>query len=716
MGELLDSIKEMFTLPVHNQILVFSILLILILLSSVFLKRLRVPGIIILIISGLVFGPHGIGLIEQNQAIDLFSTIGLLYIMFIVGLDLDLNDFRIHRSKSILHGILTFSIPMLAGFVVSRYVLGMSSMGSMLVACVFATHTLISYPIASKMEVVKDVSVAVTVGGTIITDTAALILLALLLGHSSGHVGWEFALRMLLSGIVLFLTIFKLFPWVLKLFFRRFENEKGAHFILVLAIMFMSSFLAQLGGFEPIIGAFLAGLAVNKMIPSTSALMNRIAFIGNTLFIPFFIINVGLMMDFRSVIGDWWVILISLVLTAAALLSKWGAAFITQKLFNMTAIQRQLMFGLSGSHAAITIAVILVGVRAGFISEDVLNAAVVLILLTCTVSAVLTERASRKLALQMNKHLEASDNLSDDESNARNKYMPSVENILVTISLEVVFERLIDFALMIRDKKSTRPLLVGTVLLNDEGAENKVRATRESLKKYVKEASAVEIPLNVMTTLDYNMSGGIVRLTKEAMADIIVMGWPRKMGFLDKLLGANAGGVVGNTNKTVFMCKLTKQLILHKRIVLIVPPYAEYEAGFSIWFEKVLKLSRELTLPILMLSNEQTYSAIKKVYARKMAKFSHSEFDKWDSFLTLKRVINETDLIIVVSARPGSASYKEELEQVPIELEIRFVKNDGVVIYPQHGAQNKIQGLEAAPTLQLRNIGRGLSGMLKGGN
>jgi nucleotide-binding universal stress UspA family protein len=452
------------------------------------------------------------------------------------------------------------------------------------------------------------------------------------------------------------------------------------------------------------------------MIPSTSALMNRIAFIGNTLFIPFFIINVGLMMDFRSVIGDWWVILISLVLTAAALLSKWGAAFITQMLFNMTAIQRQLMFGLSGSHAAITIAVILVGVRAGFISEDVLNAAVVLILLTCTVSAVLTERASRKLALQMNKHLEASDNLSDDESNARNKYMPSVENILVTISLEVVFERLIDFALMIRDKKSTRPLLVGTVLLNDEGAENKVRATRESLKKYVKEASAVEIPLNVMTTLDYNMSGGIVRLTKEAMADIIVMGWPRKMGFLDKLLGANAGGVVGNTNKTVFMCKLTKQLILHKRIVLIVPPYAEYEAGFSIWFEKVLKLSRELTLPILMLSNEQTYSAIKKVYARKMAKFSHSEFDKWDSFLTLKRVINETDLIIVVSARPGSASYKEELEQVPIELEIRFVKNDRVVIYPQHGAQNKIQGLEAAPTLQLRNIGRGLSGMLKGGN
>ncbi|MBQ2591011.1 MAG: universal stress protein, partial [Paludibacteraceae bacterium] len=302
------------------------------------------------------------------------------------------------------------------------------------------------------------------------------------------------------------------------------------------------------------------------------------------------------------------------------------------------------------------------------------------------------------------------------ESNARNKYMPSVENILVTISLEVVFERLIDFALMIRDKKSTRPLLVGTVLLNDEGAENKVRATMESLKKYVKEASAVEIPLNVMTTLDYNMSGGIVRLTKEAMADIIVMGWPRKMGFLDKLLGANAGGVVGNTNKTVFMCKLTKQLILHKRIVLIVPPYAEYEAGFSIWFEKVLKLSRELTLPILMLSNEQTYSAIKKVYARKMAKFSHSEFDKWDSFLTLKRVINETDLIIVVSARPGSASYKEELEQVPIELEIRFVKNDGVVIYPQHGAQNKIQGLEAAPTLQLRNIGRGLSGMLKGAN
>ncbi|MBO6005248.1 MAG: cation:proton antiporter, partial [Paludibacteraceae bacterium] len=203
-------------MPVHNQILVFSILLILILLSSVVLKRLRIPGIIILIFFGLVFGPHGIGLIEQNQAIDLFSTIGLLYIMFIVGLDLDLNDFRIHRYKSIIYGILTFAIPMLVGFFVSKYALCMSNEGSMLVACVFATHTLISYPIASKMEVVKDMSVAVTVGGTIITDTAALILLALLLGHSSGHAGWEFALRMVLSGTVLFLIIFKLFPWVLK--------------------------------------------------------------------------------------------------------------------------------------------------------------------------------------------------------------------------------------------------------------------------------------------------------------------------------------------------------------------------------------------------------------------------------------------------------------------------------------------------------------------
>ncbi|MBP5136927.1 MAG: cation:proton antiporter [Paludibacteraceae bacterium] len=702
----------MFTLPVHNQILVFSILLILILLSSVVFKRLRIPGIIILIFFGLVFGPHGIGLIEQNQAIDLFSTIGLLYIMFIVGLDLDLNDFRIHRYKSIIYGILTFAIPMLVGFFVSKYALCMSNEGSMLVACVFATHTLISYPIASKMEVVKDMSVAVTVGGTIITDTAALILLALLLGHSSGHAGWEFALRMVLSGTVLFLIIFKLFPWVLKFFFKRFENEKGAHFILVLSIMFMSSFLAQLGGFEPIIGAFLAGLAVNKMIPSTSALMNRIAFIGNTLFIPFFIVNVGLMMDFRSVIGDWWVVLISIVLTIAALFSKWGAAFITQKVFKMSRVQRQLMFGLSGSHAAITIAVILVGVRAGMISEDVLNAAVVLILLTCSVSALLTERASRELALQMNRSFESSDN-ANEESEAPNKYMPSVENILVTISLEVVFERLIDFALLIRDKKSTRPLLVGTVLLNDEGAENKVRATRESLKKYVKEASAVEIPLNVMTTLDYNMSSGIVRLTKEAMADTIVMGWPRKMGFLDKLLGANAGGVVGNTNKTVFMCRITRQLILNKRIVLIVPPYAEYEAGFAIWFEKVLKLSRELTLPILLLSNEQTFNAIKKAYSRRMPKFTYNNYEKWDSFLTLKRVINETDLVIVVSARPGSASYMEELEQVPIELEIRFVKNDKVVIYPQHGAQNKIQGLDAVPTLQLRNIGRGLSGMFK---
>lgn len=684
MIETLLKIWDMVALPVQNSVLAFSLLLIIIIVSSIVQRNFHVPSIVMLIVMGIIVGPNGVGLIARSQAIDLFSTIGLLYIMFIVGLDLDLNEFQIHKYKSMLYGLLTFSLPLVMGYSVSKYILGVETDGAMLIACVFATHTIILYPAVSKMGVQKDISVAVTVGGTIITDTAALILLAFVMEHHAGHMDILFLVRMIIVGLILSVVIFKVFPYLLKWFFKHLENEKGSHFILVLSIMFLSSYLAQLGGFEPIIGAFLAGLAINRLIPSTSTLMNRIDFLGNSLFIPIFLINVGLMMDFHSVIGDWHVIFIALVLTFASLLSKWGAVFVTQKVFKFTGDQRRLMFGLSGCRASATIAVMLVGANVGLISENVLNSVVVIILLTCTVSAFLVDKAARNIAFNAEREIDGV--VAKTEKGVR-VYQPETENVLVTVALETEFERLIDFALLLKERRAATPLLIGTVLHNTEtdDAEERVRSTRERLQKYVKNVSASDVNVTVLTTLDFNMSNGIVRLTREAMADIIIMGWPRKMGFLDKLLGANAGGVVGRTNKMVMMCRIERQMILHRNIVLLVPPHAELEVGFKMWVRKVVKLSNELTLPILLLCNAQTRDAINEVIHRKVGRITYREFDKWDSLLQLKKLIRDDDLIVVVSSRNGLASYQSSLDQIPVELEIRFATNDSIIIYPQYG-------------------------------
>lgn len=712
MQELISSIQSTLHLPLENSILVFSVLLIVILLSPILFRRLHVPSIIVLIVSGILIGPNGFGIIAQSQSIDLFSTIGLLYIMFIVGLDLDLNEFRIHRFKSVVYGLLTFAVPMLSGYFVTVHVLDMSVIAGLLMACVFATHTLISYPIVSRMGVVKDTAVAVTVGGTIITDTAALFLLSFVLSQNSGGLGWDFVVRIVVAAACLYLIVFKFFPTILKWFFKHLENEKGSHFILVLSIMFLSAYISEAAGFESIIGAFLAGLAINRLIPGSSALMNRIDFIGNAFFIPFFLINVGMMIDVFRVVTDGHVMFIALSLTGASFLGKWCAAFITQKVFSMSADQRRLIFGLSSSRAAATIAVLLVGVRVGIVDTVLLDAAVVVILLTCTVSSVVTEWSARNIALGSDLKSDGDETGNSSGTKLRSR---GIENIVLPISLDTHFERLIDFALLIKNRKSSSPLIVGTVLPNNEDAEEQVRVTRDRLEKYVKEASASETALTVMTTLDFNMSSGIVRLTKEAMADIIVMGWPRRMGFVDKLLGANAGGIVEHTNKTVFMCRITRPMILHKRIVLLVPPHAHLESGFGLWFNKINKLSRELSLPILLLSDLETRGVIAEIISNR-SRLYFSEYVHWNSLLRLKKIIYSNDLVIVASARPGSPSYQQLLEQLPIELEIRFNKMDRIIVYPQQDVLNKLQGVDSAPTISLRpvqKLGRNLSDIFK---
>lgn len=713
MTSFFDHLTHEFTLPLQNPILVFSLILFIILLSPILLRKLNIPGIIGLIIAGVVIGPHGFFILEKNSAIELFSTIGLLYIMFIAGLELDLNEFKANRNKSLLFGFFTFIIPISIGFPVCYYVLGYDFNTSFLTASMFATHTLVAYPIVSKLGVSKNQAVAITVGGTLLTDTAVLIILAVIMENSQGTLTQEFWIRLGISLAIFSAIIFLVIPRIAKWFFEKLESEKHSHYIFVLSVVFFAAFLAEVAGIEPIIGAFMAGLALNKLIPHSSALMNRIEFIGNSLFIPFFLISVGMLVDIRVILSGPMALIVAGTLTVVAIFSKWLAAFFTQLIFKYSKAQGQLIFGLSSAHAAATLAIILVGYQAGILDENILNGTIILILITCIVASFATEKAAKTIIVES----------ESDVSELVKSAEIQNEHILFPIVSATNIEKVLEFLILIKDKKSVHPISVLSVVSNDAEAEINILKSKNKLEEYVRQASAFEAKVNIITTIDHNPSSGISRIAREIMADIIMLGWPRQYGFVDKIFGKKLDNLLRSSDKTIFVGHLEKPLALLKRIVIIVPPLAEFENGFTLWVMKMAKLAQELSIPMVVYSNETSKIAVEKVFSKEKlsAKLYTYLFIDWDDFLVLSKYIQEEDLLVLVSARKGTTSYMRILETIPLKFEKYFAINSRLVIYPQEydtaiierfediSGEPLDRGIEA-----VQKIGKGIGSIFKG--
>lgn len=675
MNEIIDHIIHEFQTPFSNPVLAFSLILLIILVSPIIFKRISIPGIIVLIISGVFIGPHGFNLLANNSAVDLFSTIGLLYIMFIAGLELDMNQFRANQNKSFLFGFFTFVFPLAIGFPVCFYLLGYDFNASFLTASMFATHTLLSYPIVSNLKVSKNEAVAITVGGTILTDTAVLLILAIIMGNHEGTLDAAFWQRLGISLAIFCAIIFLVVPRVAKWFFTKMENEKHSHYIFVLTIVFVAAFLAELAGVEPIIGAFLAGLALNSLIPSSSALMNRIEFIGNSLFIPFFLISVGMLVDITVIFSGPMALIIAGALSIVALAGKWLAAFFTQISFRYTGTQRKLIFGLSSGHAAATLAVIIVGYNAGIIDENILNGTIILILITSIVSTLATERAAKKLAVQM-----ADSNAEETKNSSTFKS----ESILLPIANIVNFDKLLEFATLIKDKKSQNPISILSVVPNNEEAEVNIARAKNKLEDFVKLASASETKVNILTTIDQNVALGIARISKEIIADLIILGWPIKQGLVNKIIDKKMDRIIKTNTKTSFVTHFKGPLATHTRIFMVVPPLAEQETGFPLWLKKILMLSKELSLSLVVNCNEETENAITQEHKRLKSDtpLSFEFFNDWTDFLILGREVHPEDIIVVVSARKGATSYSNVLPGIPTKLEKYFFDKSRIVIYP----------------------------------
>ncbi|MFN5030629.1 MAG: cation:proton antiporter [Flavobacteriia bacterium] len=693
MNYFFEHLLRELQLPLKNPVLVFSLLLLIILLSPIILRKIRIPAIIGLIISGVIIGPHGFGLLGRKAMdsqgyfdIELFATIGLLYIMFIAGLELDLNEFRKYLRKSITFGALTFFVPILLGFPICYYGLGLGQTASWLTASMFATHTLVAYPIISKFGLTKHFSVAITVGGTILTDTAVLIILTVISSSTEGNLDSVFWIRLITSLTIFSLIMFFLIPKIARWFFSKLDSEKNAQYIFVLSIVFFSAFLAEVAGVEHIIGAFVAGLVLNRLIPHSSILMNRVEFIGNTLFIPFFLISVGMVVDYKVFFSGSWPLIIAGVLTAFAILSKWLAAFLTQLIFKLSGTERQVIFGLSSSHAAATLAIIMVGYNDGhgILDVNIVNGTVLLILFTCLVASFVTENAGKRLLIQ----IADQDHDDSNETKLRNKHL------MVSMNELQGNESLLDFALLISDPRVINPISVVSVYPNNEDAERMIRRSRKSLEDIVKHFSGHEAKLNTIATIDHNLSSGIARVSKELVTDVVVLNDSRKMNLLKRIVGDDRAHLMDVCDKTIFFCQLDHPSVSYERILVVCPKFAELETSFSLWVERILRLAKQLNLKIELYATHSTYEKWLKVGEanRILVTTKLIEIEEVDDFYLLHSSRSEEDIIIFCSARPGAVSYQQGLDSFPAKLEKGYPDNDLIIIYPSQHSLDNIYG------------------------
>jgi Kef-type K+ transport system membrane component KefB len=669
-----------FELPLSNPVIIFSLVLFIILFAPILFNKIKVPHIIGLIVAGILIGPYGLNLLVRDSSIVLFGTVGLLYIMFTAGLEIDLEQFKKNRFKSFVFGLYTFLLPMILGTFSAYYLLKFSFPSSLLLASMFASHTLLAYPIASKYGVTRIRAVTLTIGGTIITDILSLLVLAGITGMTKGEINTLFWVRLGVATLIFGSIIFLVFPLIARWFFKTFE-EPVSQYIFVLAMVFLGAFLAQLAGLEPIIGAFLAGLSLNRFIPQSSALMNRIDFVGNAFFIPFFLIGVGMLVDFRVLFNGFGALKVAGVMTVLAIVSKYIAAWLMQKTFRFSVLERQIIFGLTTARVSATLAIVLVGYNLivgetataepiRLLNEDVLNGTILMILITCTISSFIVEKNARQLAL--------------NEENTSGEENATDEKILISLAYPETVTELIDFGLMLKPKNSSIPIYALNIV-SDESTESKTKAVaKKMMEKAVNHAAATEQAIIPITRFDMNISNGIIYTLKEQNITDLLIGL-HQQARPDNFLGPVAEKILKHTSETVFIYKSMQPLNTLKRIVVVVTTKAELEPGFSHWFTKLSIIAKEAGLPVEFFGAKATLKELQdqQTVQKSQGKMAFHEFSNWDDFLIFSRVVKKNDLLIILSSRKGHISYQNQLEKLPYYLSNYFQENSFIMLYPQ---------------------------------
>ncbi|MCW0484693.1 cation:proton antiporter [Gaoshiqia sediminis] len=666
-------------LPLENPVLIFTLILFIILFSPIVLNKLRIPHLIGLIIAGIVIGPFGLNLMARDSSIILFGTVGLLYIMFVAGLEIDLADFRKYLKNSIIFGAYTFLIPMILGTFSGFYLLDFGMNTSILLASMFASNTLITYPIVSKLGVAKNRAVNISIGGTLITTVLALLVLAVIVKMATGEITHHFYWR--LSGSILLFVLFILFgfPLIGRWFFKRVDDNIS-QYIFVLGMVFLGSFLAQVSGIESIVGAFMAGLALNRLIPKTSPLMNRIDFVGNALFIPFFLIGVGMLINFRAFINDWETIKVAIVMSVVATLAKFLAAWITQKSFGYSADERRLIFGLSNAQAASTLAAVLVGYNIilgqdangepiRLLNEAVLNGTILMILVTCTIASFVTQKGAQNIAL--------SESSSEEEQPENDG-----ERILIPFSNAANVNELVNLSTTVKSKNKKGKLVGLNIITTGQFNEKIEKEAHKIIESAVKAAAATDNLLHPLVRYDLNVVNGIANAVKEHKITDLIIGLHEKKGISDSFLGNLTTGILTKCNTTTLIYKPFQPLATIKRHIIVVPENAEKEFGFFFWLLRVWNIGTNTGTKLVFFASEETTAFLKQMQEQHPVDAEFNIFSDWDDFLILSRHVRKDDNLMIVMSRRTHPSFKEFMLKVPSYLNKYFGENNYILVYP----------------------------------
>lgn len=665
---------------VTNPVTIFLIVLAIILFAPVVLNRFRIPHIIGMIAAGVLVGPYGLNILDRDSSFAIFGQVGLLYLMFLAGLEIDMYHLRLNIKRGAAFGALTFLIPMVMGVFASVYILNTPWLTAFLLAAMYASHTLIAYPIATRYGITKSPAVLIAVVGTIVCVVGALLVLAGAVSiQETGEFSWERILLLIVKSATYCGAVVYAYPRLTRWFFKNYA-DKVTQYVYVMMMVFLSAWLSGIIGLEPVLGAFFAGLVMNRYIPANSPLMNSIEFVGSALFIPYFLIGVGMMINVGVIIkGN--TLLVALVMLIVALVSKWLAALIAQKIYGMEACDRRVMFGLTTAHTAVALAVVTIGYNmvlpdgSRMMDETILNGTVLVILITCAIAPLVTSQAAAKIKMRM---LGAPDAAADA--------MPTVSaNILVPVSNPITAASLAELALLMRrNKQSIRADRLYALHVRNDNSRAAKAVGANSLTLAKNAAAGADIPMETIERYDINTVAGILNTIHERDITAVVMGMHRKSNVIDTFLGGKIEQLLRGTNLMVVLSRCYIPVNTVTRIVVFVPAKAEYESGFRQWVEAMASLAHEVGCRLIFCANSQSRSLIAAIIAKSGLgiRQEYRPADSNDDFMLLANRVLDDDLLVVVGARHDSVSYNPEMTDIVLSLQRYFERANLLLIYP----------------------------------
>jgi Kef-type K+ transport system membrane component KefB len=663
---------------VTNPVAIFLVVLAIILIVPLLLQRIKLPYVIGLILAGVAVGPHGFNIVGRDMSFEVFGQVGILYLMFLAGLEIDMYHLRRNLRRGLVFGAYTFVIPLVVGLGVGLGLLGLGVKASFLLAAMFAAHTLLAYPIVSRFGLTRNNAVVVAVAGTIFTVVGSLVVLAIV-GEVADKGSFSALSLLRVTGYiaVFCLVTILVYPRLTRWFFKRY-SDTIAQFVYVLVMVFLAATVAIRLGIEGVFGAFIAGLVLNRYVPLRSALMVRIEFVGNALFIPYFLIGVGMMIDLGVLTRGWGTLYVAAIMSVAAMAAKWLAAFATQKTFGMPALERSILYQLSNAHTAVALAVVTIGLRMNLLGEEILNGTVVMILATCTVSSIGVERASRRLKLRQLRS--GADNVAENLE----KHPPRT---LITVANPITAPSLVELAMMIHQGgKSTPDSPIYALYVRGSDHSDASRAIgRNALSVAEKAAAAVDSTLIPIERYDVSITAGVLNTVAERDISEIIIGLHGRTRITDSFFGQKIEQLVRSTNRMIVVSRCYIPVNTVTRIVVAVPPKAEFETGFPRWVEAMAMIASQLGCRIIFHCHPATTGFVRAVIARGRfaIRAEYVRLDDWDDFVLMSNKILDDDLFVVVNARRASVSFSPELEELPEFLQRNFSRNNLVVIYPE---------------------------------